>query len=144
MCSQNKSSNESKRTRLCLLLPSDFLFWKLHNFTTYCVQICEGYNIDRTMEVDMDKRAYSDPEDPRNLFAAMYGGVYKREDPYDLRCGIYYYLHIYRSRYYHPDLRYSGLSPDQMQYLKSFMEKRGRRRSSFRGWSGLKDPYDPR
>ena len=44
------------------------------------------------MEVDMDKRAYSDPEDPRNLFAAMYGGVYKREDPYDLRCGIYYYL----------------------------------------------------
>ena len=41
------------------------------------------------MEVDMDKRAYSDPEDPRNLFAAMYGGVYKREDPYDLRCGIY-------------------------------------------------------
>ena len=51
---------------------------------------------------------------------------------------------IYRSRYYHPDLHYSGLSPDQMQYLKSFMEKRGRRRSSFRGWSGLKDPYDPR
>ena len=49
------------------------------------------------MEVDMDKRAYSDPEDPRNLFAAMYGGVYKREDPYDLRCGIYYYLQIYRS-----------------------------------------------
>ena len=67
------------------------MFWKLHIFTTYCVQICEGYNIDRTMEVDMDKRAYSDPEDPRNLFAAMYGGVYKREDPYDLRCGIYYY-----------------------------------------------------
>ena len=92
----------------------------------------------------MDKRAYSDPEDPRNLFAAMYGGVYKREDPYDLRCGIYYYLHIYRSRYYLANLRYSGLSPDQMQYLKSFMEKRGRRRSSFRGWSGLKDPYDPR
>ena len=142
MCSQNKSSNESKRTRLCLLLPSDLLFWKLLNFTTCFVQICEGYNIDRTMEVDMDKRAYSDPEDPRNLFAAMYGGVYKREDPYDFRCGIYYYLHIYR--YYHPDLHYSGLSPDQMQYLKSFMEKRGRRRSSFRGWSGLKDPYDPR
>ena len=68
------------------------MFWKLHIFTTYCVQICEGYNIDRTMEVDMDKRAYSDPEDPRNLFAAMYGGVYKREDPYDLRCGIYLLL----------------------------------------------------
>ena len=84
----------SPKTHLCLLLPSDFLFWKLHIFTTYCVQICEGYNIDRTMEVDMDKRAYSDPEDPRNLFAAMYGGVYKREDPYDLRCGIYYYLQI--------------------------------------------------
>ena len=71
------------------------MFWKLHIFTTYCVQICEGYNIDRTMEVDMDKRAYSDPEDPRNLFAAMYGGVYKREDPYDLRCGIYYYLPVH-------------------------------------------------
>ena len=97
VCSQNKSSNESKRTRLCLLLPSDLLFWKLLNFTTCFVQICEGYNIDRTMEVDMDKRAYSDPEDPRNLFAAMYGGVYKREDPYDFRCGIYYYLHIYIS-----------------------------------------------
>ena len=46
----------------------------------------------------MDKRAYSDPEDPRNLFAAMYGGVYKREDPYDLRCGIYYYLQILSPR----------------------------------------------
>ena len=26
----------------------------------------------------LEKRAYSDPDDPRNLFAAMYGGVYKR------------------------------------------------------------------
>ena len=57
-------------------------------------------------------------------------------------------LHIITNRppcrYYLTNHRYSGLSPDQMQYLKSFVEKRGRRRSSFRGWSGLKDPYDPR
>ena len=46
----------------------------------YC-QLCESYNIDHTM----DKRGYRDPDDPRNLFAAMYGGVYKRSDPYDLR-----------------------------------------------------------
>ena len=57
----------------------------------------------------------------RNLFAAMYGGVYKRGGP-----------------------SYDDLSPDQMQYLKSFVAKRAPRRMSYRGWSGLKDPYDPR
>merc|ERR1712029_526075 len=81
--------------------------------------ICESYNIDHTM--DMNKKGYRDPDDPRNLFAAMYGGVYKRRDPYDL----------------------SELRPDQLQYFDNGLEKRGPRRS-YRGWSGLKDPYDPR
>merc|ERR1711874_508496 len=40
------------------------------------------------------KRTYSDPEDPRNLFASMYGGVYKRgvsdpEDPRNLFANMY-------------------------------------------------------
>ena len=57
----------------------------------------------------------------RNLFAAMYGGVYKRNGlPSDV------------------------LSPEQIQYLKNFVVKRAPRRMNFRGWSGLKDPYDPR
>merc|ERR1719288_247137 len=70
---------------------------------------------------EFHKRGYRDPDDPRNLFAAMYGGVYKRRDPYDL----------------------SELRPDQLQYFDNGLEKRGPRRS-YRGWSGLKDPYDPR
>ena len=51
----------------------------------------------------------------------MYGGVYKRNGlPSDV------------------------LSPEQIQYLKNFVVKRAPRRMNFRGWSGLKDPYDPR
>merc|ERR1719422_2077941 len=49
------------------------------------------------------------------------------------------------------ELDFSGLTPEQLLYLNELqagisggVEKRGRRRSSFRGWSGLKDPYDPR
>ena len=61
------------------------------------------------MEVDMDKRAYSDPEDPRNLFAAMYGGVYKREDPYDLRCGILVPQKV--ASELHPKVRNHGEGP---------------------------------
>merc|ERR1712189_7795 len=38
-------------------------------------QVAESYVLERE---NLEKRAYSDPEDPRNLFAAMYGGVYKR------------------------------------------------------------------
>ena len=34
--------------------------------------------------MEQDKRGYRDADDPRNLFAAMYGGVYKRSDPYEL------------------------------------------------------------
>ena len=44
----------------------------------------ECYNIDHVGE--MMKRGYRDPEDPRNLFADMYGAVYKRDDqPFDFR-----------------------------------------------------------
>lgn len=51
----------------------------------------------------------------------MYGGVYKRDGlPSDV------------------------LSPEQIQYLKNFVVKRAPRRMNYRGWSGLKDPYDPR
>merc|ERR1712072_558771 len=32
---------------------------------------------------EFHKRGYRDPDDPRNLFAAMYGGVYKRGGPAD-------------------------------------------------------------
>ena len=50
---------------------------------TYC-QVCECLNLDHLDSVD--KRGYNDADDPRNLFAAMYGGVYKRsEDPYEYR-----------------------------------------------------------
>merc|ERR1712130_166410 len=91
------------------------------------ILVCESLNLDHLEE----KRGYRDPDDPRNLFAAMYGGVYKRSDPYEL------------------DL--SGLTPEQLLYLSQLqsgisggIEKRGRGRSSFRGWSGLKDPYDPK
>merc|ERR1719342_1425046 len=81
---------------------------------------CEALSIDRE-PFEVARRGYRDPDDPRNLFAAMYGGVYKRRDPYDL----------------------SELRPDQLQYFDNGLEKRGPRRS-YRGWSGLKDPYDPR
>ena len=47
------------------------------------MQLIECFNIDHVAE--MDKRGYRDPEDPRNLFAAMYGGVYKRSEPFDFR-----------------------------------------------------------
>merc|ERR1712241_836133 len=51
----------------------------------------------------------------------MYGGVYKRNG-----------------------LPSDALSPEQIQYLKNFVVKRAPRRMNYRGWSGLKDPYDPR
>merc|ERR1712189_30131 len=92
------------------------------------ILVCESFNLDH---LEQDKRGYQDADDPRNLFAAMYGGVYKRSDPYELD--------------------FSGLTPEQLMYLNELqagisggVEKIGRRRSSFRGWSGLKDPYDPR
>jgi len=87
---------------------------------TMIAMISEAYNIDHNY-IDVERRGYHDVDDPRNLFAAMYGGVYKRGGP-----------------------SYDDLSPDQMQYLKSFVAKRAPRRMSYRGWSGLKDPYDPR
>ena len=47
----------------------------------YFLQVCESFNLDH---LEQDKRGYRDADDPRNLFAAMYGGVYKRSDPYEL------------------------------------------------------------
>jgi len=61
------------------------------------------------------KRAYSDPDDPRNLFAAMYGGVYKRDDAFG-------------------DSLQGGMSAaERLHLLKSLVNKRG-----------LSDPDDPR
>eukprot|EP00090_Calanus_glacialis_P012764 TRINITY_DN21387_c0_g1_i1.p1 TRINITY_DN21387_c0_g1~~TRINITY_DN21387_c0_g1_i1.p1 ORF type:complete len:105 (-),score=20.34 TRINITY_DN21387_c0_g1_i1:158-472(-) len=65
--------------------------------------VCEGFNIDREA-VQVERRGYRDADDPRNLFAAMYGGVYKREDPNIPR-----------------------LTPEQYQYLKTLVHKRGLR-----------------
>merc|ERR1711973_836906 len=88
-------------------------------FTIIAV-ITEAYNIDQNL-LEVQRRGYRDPDDPRNLFAAMYGGVFKRSG-----------------------LSYDDLTPDQLQYLKNLVVKRAPRRMNFRGWSGLKDPYDPR
>merc|ERR1712203_1112772 len=83
-------------------------------------EVSQAYSIDR-QPFQVERRGYRDPDDPRNLFAAMYGGVYKRNGfPSD------------------------DLTPEQLQYLKNFVVKRAPRRMNFRGWSGLKDPYDPR
>merc|ERR1712018_1065268 len=43
-------------------------------------EVCQAYSIDR-QPFQVEKRGYRDPDDPRNLFAAMYGGNYKRSDP---------------------------------------------------------------
>ena len=62
-------------------------FALLENWTVTTIKhlkVCECLNLDHLEEVD--KRGYNDADDPRNLFAAMYGGVYKRsEDPYEYR-----------------------------------------------------------
>merc|ERR1712107_833247 len=75
--------------------------------------ICESYNIDHTM--DMNKRGYRDPDDPRNLFAAMYGGVYKRAPAPAM------------------DVLDDVSQADRLHFLKSIVNKRG-----------LRDPDDPR
>merc|ERR1719295_1926701 len=71
------------------------------------IQDSESFNI---------KRGYRDPDDPRNLFAAMYGGVYKRGGG-----------GMGGERY-----QAEGI-PDQFDYLKALVSKRG-----------LRDPDDPR
>merc|ERR1712130_279375 len=74
----------------------------------------QAYNVDRNPFI-VERRGYRDPDDPRNLFAAMYGANYKRSDP---ELG-----HL-------PEL-----TPEMLEYLKGLVQKRGR---------GLRDPYDPR
>merc|ERR1712029_126591 len=65
---------------------------------------------------DTVKRGYRDPDDPRNLFAAMYGGVYKRSGGVGEEDFV------------------SSLTPvERLQLLKSIVNKRG-----------LRDPDDPR
>merc|ERR1711890_173055 len=78
------------------------------------LEVSQAYNIDR-QPFQVERRGYRDPDDPRNLFAAMYGANFKRSDP---EMGSL------------PEL-----TPEMFEYLKSLVQKRGR---------GLRDPYDPR
>merc|ERR1712113_574864 len=48
----------------------------------------EAYNIDR-QPFQVERRGYRDPDDPRNLFAAMYGGNYKRSGSTNNQLGDY-------------------------------------------------------
>eukprot|EP00090_Calanus_glacialis_P044061 TRINITY_DN7829_c0_g1_i1.p1 TRINITY_DN7829_c0_g1~~TRINITY_DN7829_c0_g1_i1.p1 ORF type:complete len:104 (+),score=29.87 TRINITY_DN7829_c0_g1_i1:59-370(+) len=64
---------------------------------------CEAFSVDRE-PFEVERRGYRDPDDPRNLFAAMYGGMYKRQDP---------------------DVDH--FTPEQYQYLKTLVKKRGLR-----------------
>merc|ERR1712032_81939 len=43
-------------------------------------QVSQAYSIDR-QPFQVERRGYRDPDDPRNLFAAMYGANYKRSGP---------------------------------------------------------------
>jgi len=40
--------------------------------------VCEGYMLPDEDTFHVERRGYRDADDPRNLFAAMYGGNYKR------------------------------------------------------------------
>merc|ERR1712203_108652 len=40
-------------------------------------EVSQAFSIDR-QPFQVERRGYRDPDDPRNLFAAMYGGNYKR------------------------------------------------------------------
>merc|ERR1719348_588912 len=51
-------------------------------------EVCQAYSIDR-QPFQVEKRGYRDPDDPRNLFAAMYGGNYKRSDQTNNLLGDY-------------------------------------------------------
>merc|ERR1711970_884540 len=67
------------------------------------VAVCNSFSVDQE-PFEVERRGYRDPDDPRNLFAAMYGGNYKRQDSAVPR-----------------------LTPDQYQYLKTLVHKRGLR-----------------
>jgi len=83
--------------------------------TVALISEIQAYNVDRN-PFTVARRGYRDPDDPRNLFAAMYGANYKRSDP---ELG-----------------QLPELTPEMLEYLKGMLiQKRGR---------GLSDPYDPR
>merc|ERR1712179_124689 len=87
--------------RLC---PAPGASWALGLLAlTLTLQVCQAYNIDRDT-FSVERRGYRDPDDPRNLFAAMYGGNYKRSDP-----------------------AVPQLSPEMFHYLKTLVHKRGLR-----------------
>merc|ERR1711929_50905 len=44
------------------------------------LEVSRAYSIDR-QPFQVERRGYRDPDDPRNLFAAMYGANYKRSGP---------------------------------------------------------------
>merc|ERR1739840_36558 len=48
--------------------------------TVAAISEIQAYNVDRNPFI-VERRGYRDPDDPRNLFAAMYGANYKRSDP---------------------------------------------------------------
>jgi len=76
-----------------LLFAVVFLLWECEGYT--------GYTLDQDT-FHVDRRGYRDPDDPRNLFAAMYGANYKRSDADMPR-----------------------LTPEMYQYLKTLVHKRG-------------------
>merc|ERR1711970_608060 len=44
------------------------------------VAVCNSFSVDQE-PFEVERRGYRDPDDPRNLFAAMYGGNFKRSGP---------------------------------------------------------------
>merc|ERR1712212_1149252 len=56
--------------------------------TTLLLVACQAFSVDRE-PFEVARRGYRDPDDPRNLFAAMYGGNYKRSDPTNNMLGDY-------------------------------------------------------
>merc|ERR1712018_366106 len=55
------------------------------------LEVSNAYNIDR-QPFQVERRGYRDPDDPRNLFAAMYGGNFKRSGPTSNLLGEYEHL----------------------------------------------------
>merc|ERR1712110_788191 len=51
-------------------------------------EVSQAFSIDR-QPFQVERRGYRDPDDPRNLFAAMYGGNYKRSGSTNNQLGDY-------------------------------------------------------
>merc|ERR1712020_220205 len=51
-------------------------------------EVSQAFSIDR-QPFQVERRGYRDPDDPRNLFAAMYGANYKRSGPINNLLGDY-------------------------------------------------------